>query len=813
MEPLASPSATAPSSAGPVSAAAERLAAELNGAWLEGNRLLAEEVLQRHPEQQGDREVAFRLLYEEVCLRQEAGESGAAEEVLRRFPEWRDELARLLECQRLLEGGPGPAWPQAGERLGEFRLLEELGRGARGRVYLAAQPALADRPVVLKLTPSEGEEHLALARLQHTYIVPLYFVADWPARYLQGLCMPYLGRLTLAELLRGLRAVPPWQRQGRHVLEALERARREAPPSAGGRAGRARAGGTGPFERTLSKDTFAQAVCRIGACLAGALQHAHERGLVHLDLKPANVLLADDGTPMLLDFHLARGPIRPGQVPGWVGGTPGYMPPEQEAALAAAARGQAAPAAVDGRADVFALGAILYEALGGPSPRPAGRRAARALRRNNPQVSAGLASLINRCLAPSPAARYPEAGLLAADLGRHLTDQPLRGVTNWGPWERCLKWWRRRRQAPGWFAPALALLGVVLLLTGVVWLSHLQALDNAQALSAARAADEARRSADLRRAQRGAAADDLHRLADHLRFLYGMEHLPSALGQGLEERCRTCWGQRDRLLDSAGADLGADREARLRADLLDLAILWADLRARLAPEMAKEEARLEAVRLLEEAEALFGPSPTLARARGLAPGQAPRTAREHCALGRSLLRAGELVRARAELERARDAGPQEFWAQFYHGACCHRLKHYPEALASFNACVALAPGHAECYYNRGLARAALGEPGLALADYDRALELRPEMAAAALNRGLLHFKAGRYPQARADLRHALDHGADPALAYYNLALVCYAQKDWRGARDSVKRALQHAPGHPQARALGRKLSGAAPLNR
>src|SRR5213078_1956165 len=101
----------------------------------------------------------------------------------------------------------------------------ELGRGARGRVYLAAQPSLADRPLVLKLTPHEGSEHLALSRLQHAHIVPLYFVAQWPERNLQGLVMPYLGGLSLAQLLHALRDVAPAARTGQHLLDGVHLAK------------------------------------------------------------------------------------------------------------------------------------------------------------------------------------------------------------------------------------------------------------------------------------------------------------------------------------------------------------------------------------------------------------------------------------------------------------------------------------------------------------------------------------------------------------------------------------------------------------
>src|SRR5262249_18015972 len=114
---------------------------------------------------------------------------------------------------------------------------------------------------------------------------------------------------------------------------------------------------------------------------------------------------------LLLDFHLARsplpGPPGEGPPPAWLGGTPGHMAPEHEAALAAVRAGRPVPAAVDGRADLYALGLLLGELLGG------GAQA--ELRRRNPCVSRGLADLLGRCRAARPEDRYATAGELAAD--------------------------------------------------------------------------------------------------------------------------------------------------------------------------------------------------------------------------------------------------------------------------------------------------------------------------------------------------------------------------------------------------------------
>src|SRR5262249_38031855 len=103
---------------------AERLAAAMADAWRRGDCRRAEEFLERHPELLDPAEGAVRLIYEEVCLRQERGEEVAAEELRRRFPRWAGELAVVLDCHRLLRARLAPPqFPAAGEALGDFRLV------------------------------------------------------------------------------------------------------------------------------------------------------------------------------------------------------------------------------------------------------------------------------------------------------------------------------------------------------------------------------------------------------------------------------------------------------------------------------------------------------------------------------------------------------------------------------------------------------------------------------------------------------------------------------------------------------------------
>ncbi len=415
---------------------AEQVAGELSAAWERGERPRTEDYLARYPELRDHPEAAARVIYEEICVREGLGQRPDTAELSGRFPHWRDELRMLRQCHELLRPGPPPpSFPEVGSTLGDYRLHAVLGRGQRGRVFLATQQTLADRPVVLKVTRLAGGEHLSLARLQHPNVVPLYAAHDFPGLGLRALCLPYLGGLTLDRAIGLLADRPPGDRRGADLVRILDEARTEPnllPAWSGSR-------------QFFAGAAYPRAVCWVGACLAEALHAAHTRGLLHLDLKPSNVLLADDGQPMLLDFHLARGPLGPGDPPpNRIGGTEGYMSPEQGLAMDALRRGLPVPAAVDERSDVYSLGVTLYELLAGSPPPGAGASAA-DLVRSNPRVGWGLAGIVAKCLAPEPTDRYPGAAALAADLRRHLGYLPLQGVPRRARFARWLAAWRAFR--------------------------------------------------------------------------------------------------------------------------------------------------------------------------------------------------------------------------------------------------------------------------------------------------------------------------------------------------------------------------------
>jgi serine/threonine protein kinase/lipoprotein NlpI len=780
-------------------------AQEMSNRWRRGEPIRVEEYLACHPGLSNQPEFAIRLIYEELCVRRELGDEAPSEEYFLRFPQWRRALEKVLECHQMLESDlAGPIYPTLGDTLGDFRLVAELGRGLQGRVFLATQPALADRPLVLKLTPRSGREHLSLARLQHTHIVPLFFVQEDVERRLLILGMPYFGGATFGQLLDAWAGPTRGLRSGRHLLETLDRLQSPLPIAYPAR-GQAR-----PF---LARATAVQAVCWIGACLADALQYAHERGLMHLDVKPPNVLLTADGLPMLLDFHLAREPIRvEDAAPVWLGGTPAYMSPEQRAALAALRAGQLVPAAVDVRSDIYSLGLLLSELLGAPAPPLTGMPL--PLRSWDSSLSVALFDVLAKCLANDPADRYPSAADLATDLRRHLADLPLRGVHNRSLVERWQKWRRRRPHGAALFG----LVATALAATAAATVSIGWHFDHQR--------DEARHAAELagqvRLAEQARAAEELHRVADRVRFLSGADFPPAERMRTLEAQTWDIWERREEVIERLSLGDSPDAKQSVQTDLLDLVILWTELHVRLASEREIRSCRQDALKVLDQAEARFGPSPALlhrrkayAEALGLkeiaqtaerrAAEMMPQTAWEHYSFGWSLLRAGDFQAASPHFDRAIELKPQEFWAHYYKGLCAYRLNQFQDAVLGFSGCVILAPESAEVYFNRALAFDALGNTVQALRDYDHALQLDPTLASAALNRGLLHFREMRPQQATHDLQTALRNGANPASVHYNLALVHQSRNDRVTALASVQAALQANPHHREARQLREKL--------
>ena len=276
------------------------------------------------------------------------------------------------------------------QKIGRYEIIEELGRGAMGAVYRAKDPAM-DRIVALKTIISaalasdeDGEfrerffrEARAAGALTHPGIVPVFDVGEHEGQ--PFLVMEYVDGRTLAK-----------------VYDRGER---------------------------LNLDRM----CEIGQKIAEALGYAHQRGVVHRDIKPANILLTSREAygierPKIADFGIAKLTESEMTMTGKMLGTPAFMPPEQFTG-----------AQVDGRADIFSLGVVLYWLATGEQPFPGGSLSTVLYkvvhtepippRKLNPALPARFESIIQKCMEKDPSARYQTGEELAHELSELRTSK------------------------------------------------------------------------------------------------------------------------------------------------------------------------------------------------------------------------------------------------------------------------------------------------------------------------------------------------------------------------------------------------------
>ncbi len=336
--------------------------------------------------------------------------------------------------------------PLQGQTLGKFELLDTVGTGAFGTVYKARDPEL-DRVVAIKVPraghlagPQDLDRFLREARsvalLRHPSIVPVHEVGH--ADNVPYLVSEFVQGVTLGDLLTDRRPTP------REAAELI-------------------------------------------AAVADALQYAHDMGVVHRDVKPANIMLervegpgsrvqsVEAGSrgasplnpepwtlnPRLMDFGLAKRDVGESTmtIDGQVLGTPAYMSPEQ-------ARGESHK--VDGRSDLYSLGVVLYQLLTGELPFRGNTRMMlhhvlhdepRPPRSLNDRIPRDLETICLKAMAKEPRRRYPTAGEFAADLRRWLRDEPIQARPV-GRGERLWRWCRRN--------PVVAALSAAVVLTLVV---------------------------------------------------------------------------------------------------------------------------------------------------------------------------------------------------------------------------------------------------------------------------------------------------------------------------------------------------------
>ncbi len=423
--------------AAPTLATLEAVIEDFTRSWDRGERPRAERYLGLLPASD-----SAELIYHEYCLAEAADLAPDPAEYLRRFPDQARSLGRLFALHGALSASTLREWaapaelPAAGDEIGPYRLLRELGRGAFARVFLAEQSDLDHRLVVLKVAGRPTAEPRLLARASHAHIVEVLRQAEADDGALHLVCMPFLGGATLSAVLDARRKLGRRPRSGLDLLADLDRVAAPEYPATG----LAR-----PAREIISGLSYPQALAWIVARLAEALDHAHRQGVAHGDLKPSNVLLAADGSPKLFDFNLAvdRREAAPGGTSADLGGTLAYMAPERLRSVAEGGERPGSKPTDLHRADLYALGLLLLEALTGRAPEaPRGRpddlralagslagsrgtppSALRGLRAR--AIPPALRSILARCLAPDPADRYARGDELAEDLDRWRRDRRL----------------------------------------------------------------------------------------------------------------------------------------------------------------------------------------------------------------------------------------------------------------------------------------------------------------------------------------------------------------------------------------------------
>jgi peroxiredoxin len=374
---------------------------------------------------------------------------------------------------------PGAAGAAFTGLFGDYELLEEIARGGMGVVYRARQKSL-NRVVALKLILAgrlatrdqvrrfriEAEE---AGKLDHPNIVPIHHVGE---------------------------------EQGHHyfTMKLIE------------------GGSLTSQVRRFATDPAA--ACRLVSTVARAVHYAHQRGTLHRDLKPGNILLDADGEPHVTDFGLAKhlggggaGTATGDTQSGVILGTPNYMAPEQ-----AAAKKDLSVAV-----DVYSLGVILYELLTGKTPFHGDSMLDTIMqvmdkeppppRTINPKIDRDLETICLNCLNKEPARRYRSAARLADDLDHYLAGEPIEARPI-GTLERTVKWVRRRPAAAALIAVcALAAVGLSVL----GWHDSFR-LDAAWRAAEANAAD-AQRERDEAQRQRdevGRQRDEIQRQRDEV---------------------------------------------------------------------------------------------------------------------------------------------------------------------------------------------------------------------------------------------------------------------------------------------------------
>ena len=408
-----------------------------------------EDYIREFPELNSS-EVIQRLVEQEILVRIQSGYVVEPSEFASRFPEVTIDESLFTEVYDketvvfARGGAEAQSWVEFPQLFGSYELLEVLGRGGMGSVYRARQEA-AGREVAVKIAELDHvspqgraqlvqrfqTEALTAASVTHDHIVPIYDVGVHEER-------PYIAMQMVAggDLSGMSKAEPLLPKRAAKYIHGI----------------------------------------------ANALHQAHEKGLLHRDIKPGNILLdASNDRAMLTDFGLARfleddaGMTQTGQLLG----TPSFMPPEQIKNSSN----------IDARADVYSLGGTLYQLLTGKPPfkaadmhetlRQVTSDDAVAPRMINSAIDHDIDTICVKCLEKEPEARYQTADELAVDLHLYLEGKPILSRPA-GPMKRLVKWCKRNKAIAAAQATAVTAAIITIASISVAWWTTAEALANEQ---------------------------------------------------------------------------------------------------------------------------------------------------------------------------------------------------------------------------------------------------------------------------------------------------------------------------------------------